>query len=159
MVEVLKNAAGDGRGVLLYQQADFAAPHNHTNIPTFHTHDITSCCLFSTRLPAGCLSCGDHDDISQILASIDCWNMNDERKRGMKAQKTDLLTGIPTELLATSTTAVVSLFENVLDPVEADKLLLELSRDLPFETETDNFGLQSRPTCYLGILRIAFLPM
>ena len=114
--------------------------------------------------PPGCRqvvshTCGDHDDITQILASIDCWNMNDERKRGMKAQNTDLLTGIPTELLATGTTAVVSLFENVLDPVEADKLLLELSRDLPFETETDNFGLQSRPTCYLGILRIAFLPM
>ena len=105
---------------------------------------------FACFPPGCCLSRGDHDDITQILASIDCWNMNDERKRGMKAQKTDLLTGIPTELLATSTTAVVSLFENVLDPVEADKLLLELSRDLPFETETDNFGLQSRPTCYFG---------
>ena len=85
----------------------------------------------------------------RILSSIDFSNMKDESHQGAKARKTNLLTGRPTDLLRRQT-SVVSLFENVLDPVEADNLLLELSRDLPFATETDIFGRQSRPTCYFG---------
>lgn len=48
------------------------------------------------------------------------------------------------------TTSIVSLFENVLTLEEADNLLSQLSQELPFKTETDNFGLQSRATCYFG---------
>jgi alkylated DNA repair dioxygenase AlkB len=62
--------------------------------------------------------------------------------KGRKVRKTDLL--------EETSTAVVSLYENVLDPVEADNLLHQLSQELPFKIETDDFGLQSRSTCYVG---------
>lgn len=47
-----------------------------------------------------------------------------------------------------ASTAVVSLLENVIDPDEADDLLRQFSSELSFQVASDNFGLQSRPTCY-----------
>ena len=43
----------------------------------------------------------------------------------------------------------VSLYENVFSS-DADSLLKELSTSLPWKVEQDNFGEQSRATCYFG---------
>jgi alkylated DNA repair dioxygenase AlkB len=53
-------------------------------------------------------------------------------------------------LVAPDGGCIISLYENVLDPQEAAEYLETLSESLPFATETDNWGPQSRPTCYFG---------
>jgi alkylated DNA repair dioxygenase AlkB len=52
--------------------------------------------------------------------------------------------------LVASESCTVSLHENALDPAESMPLLTKLFTDLPWNVETDQFGLQSRPTCYYG---------
>lgn len=49
-----------------------------------------------------------------------------------------------------STSSSVTLWENVFSERESKELLEELMATLPFQVETDNFGPQSRPTCYFG---------
>jgi len=44
----------------------------------------------------------------------------------------------------------VTLHENLLSPNDSAQLLEELSKDLPWNVETDQFGPQSRPTCYFA---------
>jgi alkylated DNA repair dioxygenase AlkB len=56
-------------------------------------------------------------------------------------------TGTP---LVSSNGCVVSLYENVITNEDADALLEDLSRSLPWNVEEDNFGPQSRATCYFG---------
>jgi len=46
--------------------------------------------------------------------------------------------------------AIVSLHENVISLAEADSLLTELSQTLNWKIENDNWGPQSRATCYYG---------
>ncbi|CAJ1935057.1 unnamed protein product [Cylindrotheca closterium] len=46
----------------------------------------------------------------------------------------------------------VTLYEDVLDPTDDDseQILHELYQNLPWNVETDQFGPQSRPTCYFA---------
>jgi alkylated DNA repair dioxygenase AlkB len=46
--------------------------------------------------------------------------------------------------------SIVSLYENVIPPADAAALLTELSDSLPWKVEHDQFGPQSRATCYVG---------
>mmetsp|Transcript_28949 Transcript_28949/g.69888 ORF Transcript_28949/g.69888 Transcript_28949/m.69888 type:complete len:292 (+) Transcript_28949:103-978(+) len=54
-----------------------------------------------------------------------------------------------TPLVATND-SWVTLYENVLSPQDSLRLLQELSQELPWNVETDQFGPQSRPTCYFA---------
>lgn len=55
-----------------------------------------------------------------------------------------------TVVLAKDRDSIISLHENVICPSEADSLLIELSQALPWNVENDNWGPQSRATCYFG---------
>ncbi|KAL3939108.1 MAG: hypothetical protein SGBAC_006111 [Bacillariaceae sp.] len=44
----------------------------------------------------------------------------------------------------------VTLYENVLSSQESNALLHELHENLPWNVETDQFGPQTRPTCYFA---------
>ncbi len=58
-------------------------------------------------------------------------------------RRTDLLAGDAIK-------SNVTLWENVLSKTRAKALLEELSCTLPFQVETDDFGPQSRATCFFG---------
>jgi alkylated DNA repair dioxygenase AlkB len=45
---------------------------------------------------------------------------------------------------------LVALYKNVVDSTDAQALLTDLAKDLPWHIKTDKFGPQSRPTCYFG---------
>lgn len=53
-------------------------------------------------------------------------------------------------ILISSESSLVSLYENVLSTNESSCLVQELSSNIPWKIETDDFGTQTRPTCYYG---------
>lgn len=52
--------------------------------------------------------------------------------------------------------SLVTLYENLLSPEDSARILEELFQDLPWNVETDQFGPQSRPTCYFADPRCTF---
>ncbi|KAG7349998.1 2OG-Fe(II) oxygenase superfamily-domain containing protein [Nitzschia inconspicua] len=60
------------------------------------------------------------------------------------------ITSIVNDVDSDESPIIVMLLEHVVLYDESIKLLHELSDALPFATETDHFGEQTRPTCYFG---------
>lgn len=52
--------------------------------------------------------------------------------------------------LVSSNSSVVTLYENVLSQEESLRFLQLLKKELPWKVYQDDFGPQSRPTCYFG---------
>jgi alkylated DNA repair dioxygenase AlkB len=75
---------------------------------------------------------------------------NSDTKSASAVRRTDLLRNSSTKQQEERSTSSVTLWENVFSDRETTSFLEELSGALPFHVEMDDFGKQSRPTCYYG---------
>lgn len=88
---------------------------------------------------------------SPATTAIDTTN-----QKGSSSSTNNKTPAVHTPLVNDSNGCIVSLYEHVLSQHDAESWLQELAETLPWKVEQDNFGPQSRPTCYFGDTNCVF---